>query len=50
MEVAKSFKGLKHQLCKAPILVFPSEQKKLILDTDASYSAICAVLSKIRGN
>lgn len=43
----KSFQDLKDKLCKAPILDFPRKHRTFVLDTDASFGAIGAVLSQI---
>lgn len=42
----KSFENLKDKLCNAPILDYPRENRMFILDTDASFGAIGAVLSQ----
>ena len=47
-ECEESFKKLKKHLCEAPILDYPRESRTFILDTDASFGAIGAVLSQIR--
>ena len=43
-----SFSKLKKLLTEAPVLAFPSEKGKYILDTDASHETIGAVLSQIQ--
>ena len=43
-ECHKSFELLKRKLCEAPILDYPRRDGKFILDTDASFGAIGAVL------
>lgn len=43
-----SFKTLKGKLCTAPILDYPREDRIFVLDTDASFGAIGAVLSQIK--
>ena len=47
-ECDDSFKTLKKRLCEAPILDYPREGREFILDTDASFGAIGAVLSQIK--
>ena len=42
----KAFKEMKDALTEAPILAFPDFRKEFILDTDASFDAIGAVLSQ----
>ena len=46
----ESFQTLKKKLCEAPILDYPREDRLFILDTDASFGAIGAVLSQIKEN
>ena len=46
----KAFKALKACLTTAPILAFPNEHDKFILDTDASAVGIGAVLSQVQDN
>ena len=46
-ECATSFAVLKQWLTTASILVFPDCSKPFVLDTDASYDGIGAVLSQI---
>ena len=43
-----SFDLLKHSLINAPILAFPNDSGKFILDTDASNVAIGSVLSQVQ--
>ena len=45
-EQAESFARMKNLLTNAPILALPSKEGTYILDTDASYGAIGAVLSQ----
>ena len=45
-----SFKLLKKTLCNAPILDYPRPNRTFILDTDASFGAIGAVLSQLKEN
>ena len=45
-----SFETLKQALISAPILAYPKLGSKFILDTDASNSAVGAVLSQIQDN
>ena len=47
-ECDESFQTLKLKLCQAPILDYPREDRTFILDTDASFGAIGAVLSQIK--
>ena len=42
-----SFNNLKKALCEAPILEFPRSDRMFIIDTDASFGAVGAVLSQI---
>jgi len=46
-ECENSFQNLKAELIKAPVLAFPNFSKEFILDTDASFDRIGAVLSQI---
>jgi len=46
----KSFEQLKMKLCSPPILSFPSKEGEFILDTDASFYGIGAVLSQRQNN
>ena len=43
-----SFINLKKALCEAPVLEYPRSDRLFIIDTDASFGAIGAVLSQIR--
>ena len=45
-ECQKSFDHLKTALCNTPVLTFPDYNKTFILDTDASFDRIGAVLSQ----
>lgn len=47
-ECETSFRKLKAALCSGPILGYPREQGKFILDTDASNVGIGAVLSQVQ--
>ena len=47
-ECNSSFELLKKKLCEAPVLDYPRLNRKFILDTDASFGAIGAVLSQQR--
>jgi transposase InsO family protein len=51
-ECDNSFQRMKEALSTTPILVYPDFQKEFILDTDASFDTIGAVLSQLdeRGN
>ena len=42
----EAFEGQKSALTSAPILAMPDDDSTLVLDTDASHSAIGAVLSQ----
>lgn len=44
----QSFRKLKASLCSSPILGYPEQQGKFILDTDASNTGIGAVLSQVQ--
>ena len=44
----ESFRMLKDKLCEAPILDYPRENRQFVLDTDASFGAIGAVLSQVK--
>ena len=44
----ESFRKLKHALSSAPILAFPNKVDYFILDTDACFSGIGAVLSQVQ--
>ena len=46
-ECDRSFNELKQKLCGAPILAFVNPNNNFILDTDASFGSIGAVLSQI---
>ena len=48
-EEVKSFEELKENLVSAPILSFPMDKGRYIVDTDASNFGIGAVLSQIQG-
>ncbi len=43
-----AFEALKQRLTTAPVLAFPNERDKFILDTDASNVGIGAVLSQLQ--
>lgn len=43
-----SFQELKNKLCNAPVLDFPRKDRVFVLDTDASFGAIGAVLSQMK--
>ena len=47
-KMKKSFEKLKVKLCSPPVLVFPRHDGTYILDTDASFYAIGAVLSQVQ--
>ena len=47
-ECDDSFQILKARMCEAPILDYPRMDRTFILDTDASFGAIGAVLSQIK--
>ena len=49
-ECDKSFNELKSKLCEARVLTFVDSSKDFILNTDASFGAIAAVLSQKEGN
>jgi len=49
-ECRESFRKLKLALCNAPVLGYPRLDRVFILDTDASFSAIGAVLSQLKEN
>ena len=49
-ECENAFNNLKEQLTKAPVLMFPNFSKEFILDTDASFDRIGAVLAQIDEN
>ena len=42
----ESFNALKNPLQQTPVLAFPDFQREFILDTDASFDTIGAVLSQ----
>ena len=44
----KAFEDLKDMLCKTPILAYPNFEAPFILTTDASLTAVAAVLSQIQ--
>jgi len=46
-ECEKSFQNLKEKLINSPILAFPDFSKEFILDKDASFNRIGAVLSQL---
>jgi len=46
-ECRESFQKLKEAMCNAPILSYPRLNRTFVLDTDASFSAIGAVLSEL---
>ena len=50
VECEASFKNLKSQLMSTPILGFPDLTRDFILDTDASFDTIGAVLSQVDEN
>ena len=43
----EAFEELKNALSKTPVLIYPNFQKEFILDTDASFDTIGAVLSQL---
>ena len=45
-----AFEALKAYLISAPILGFPSEDGRFLLDTDASLYAVGGVLSQLQGD
>jgi hypothetical protein len=45
-----SLQKIKQALTSAPCLVYPTQEGEFILDTDASYNCIGAVLSQVQGN
>lgn len=47
-ECEDSFRELKHALVHSPILAFPNKDDYFILDTDACFSGIGAVLSQVQ--
>jgi hypothetical protein len=47
-EQQKAFESLKDKLCKAPVLAFPDFSLPFILTTDASKTAVAAILSQIQ--
>ena len=47
-ECQRSFEELKRRLTSSPILAMPVDEGKYLLDTDASYGSIGAVLSQIQ--
>ena len=49
-KMQESFEKLKIKLCSPPILTFPKDEGEYILDTDASFYGIGAVLSQIQNN
>ncbi len=44
----QAFINLKDALCKAPVLAYPDPDFPYVVDTDASYLAIGAVLSQVQ--
>ena len=46
-EQQEAFESLKDKLCKAPVLAFPDFSLPFILTTDASKTAVAAILSQI---
>jgi len=44
----KAFEDLKDRLCKAPVLAYPNFAAPFILTTDASLTAVAAVLSQVQ--
>ena len=48
-ECDQAFEELKRRLTSAPILAMPLDEGRYVLDTDASYGAIGAVLSQVQG-
>ena len=49
-EMSVSYEKMKDKLCNPPILAFPRQDCEYILDTDASYYGIGAVLSQMQDN
>ena len=49
-ECEKSFEELKRSLSNTPVLIYPDFNKGFILDTDASFDTIGAVLSQLDDN
>lgn len=49
-ECNEKFYALKQKLMTSPVLSFPDYHKKFILDTDASFDCISAVLSQLDDN
>ena len=49
-EAVESFETLKAKLTTTPILAFPDRSKEFVLDTDASFDTIGAVLSQKLGS
>ena len=47
-QMEKSFENLKMKLCSPPVLAFPKHDSAYILDTDASFHGIGAVLSQVQ--
>ena len=47
-ECEESFNTLKKALCSTPVLAFPTQSDKYILDTDASNESMGAVLSQVQ--
>ena len=45
-----SLQKIKQALTSAPCLVYPTQEGEFILDTDASYNCIGAVLSQVQDN
>ena len=45
-----AFAELKARLCSAPVLVLPDMQRDFVLETDASDTAIGAILAQDQGN
>ena len=48
LERQEAFVKLKSCLLQAPILVFPTENERFVLDTDASLFAVGGVLSQLQ--
>jgi hypothetical protein len=45
----EAFEGLKQKLCTTPVLAYPNFKLSFIITTDASKTAIAAILSQVQG-